>query len=267
MISFLFWNLAKRALLDRVVRIAATFNIDVLILAECAINPLEVVAALNRPTPGAYSFPYSAGEKLRIFIRSPPYAVTDLYNDSLGRLTIRRLELSTGPELLLAAVHFPSKSNWCDVDQALETTAVAAGIVDVEDSRGHRRTVLVGDLNMNPFDKGVVASHALHAVMTRELARREERIVQGRPYRFFYNPMWGCLGDRTHGPPGSYFLASSKPSNLFWNLYDQVLLRPSIMERLDDLTILDTDGRDRLVSHRGRPTASDHLPLFFRLSL
>jgi hypothetical protein len=53
-------------------------------------------------------------------------------------------------------------------------------------------------------------------------------------------------------------------------MFDQVLLRPSLMDSLAELRILDSDGQGPLVTERGRPrssTASDHLPILFRLDL
>ena len=267
MISFLFWNLAKRPILENVARIVEMRDIDVVMLAECAIDPFEVVAALNGIGSARYAFPRSEGDKLRIFTRFPEISLIEAFNDPLGRVTIRSLDSEGSPEILLAVVHFPSRVNRSRDDQTLEATVLATDIVEQEARAGHRRTIVVGDLNMNRFDPGVAGAQALHAMMTRDLALREERVVNGRPYRFFSNPMWGCFGDRTEGPPGTHFYHASGPSDPFWNTYDQVLLRPSLMGRLERLMILDTDGYDSLVGDRGRPTVSDHFPLFFRLDL
>jgi hypothetical protein len=249
---------------------ALTHGVDVLMLAECEIDPAEMLAVLNGAGGGTYCFPFSAGSKIRIFTRLPESSLTVAFNDPLERLTIRRLDVGDPPGLLLAAVHFPSRRNWDRHDQTLESTVLATDISRAEDETGHRRTILVGDLNMNPFDPGVVGAQALHAVMTRSLARREKRVVSGRPYWTFYNPMWGCFGDRTDGPPGTYYLPPSKPGNYFWNIYDQVLLRPTLMDMLEELRILDSDGYDSLLTPRGRPRksdVSDHLPILFRLRL
>jgi hypothetical protein len=79
--------------------------------------------------------------------------------------------------------------------------------------------------------------------------------------------MWGCFGDRTPGPPGTHFHPT--PDGTYWHLFDQVLLRPSLMDALAEVRILDGDGQEPLVSKNGRPSAaiSDHLPIFFRLDL
>jgi hypothetical protein len=119
---------------------------------------------------------------------------------------------------------------------------------------------------MDPFDPGVVG--ALSAVMTQEIAAGGERTVGGRQYPFFYNPMWGCFGDRTEGPPGTLFYSTSELVNRYWNVYDQVLVRPDLMGKLADVRILDTDGQEPLLTDRGRPRRSelsDHLPILCRL--
>jgi hypothetical protein len=129
---------------------------------------------------------------------------------------------------------------------------------------------LVGDLNMNPFDPGVASAHGLHAVMVRSKAAEATREILGEAYRMFYNPMWGCFGDRTAGPPGTFYLSSSKPLNHFWNIYDQVLLRPALADSLAGLDILDSCGGAPLLTRGGLPdraAASDHLPVLFRLDL
>jgi hypothetical protein len=106
--------------------------------------------------------------------------------------------------------------------------------------------------------------------MTRALAARERRTVRGHDYRMLYNPMWGLFGDRpSAGPPGTYYRSSTGTVNYFWNMYDQVLLRPAVAGAQAELRILDTDGTDTLLTPRGLPdqaAGSDHLPLLFRLT-
>jgi hypothetical protein len=270
MVTFLFWNLYKKRLLDRVVRLARTHEVDVLMLAECAIEPSEIVEALRRTADAGFSSTPSSGGKTQIYSRLSNSLITEEFNDPFGGLTIRRVEIGAPPGLMLAVVHLPSRVNWDKDDQFLQMTALVKDIVTTEDKLGHRRTILVGDLNMNPFDAGVVGAQALHAVMTKQLARRGDREVLGRSYRLFYNPMWSLFGDRTPGPAGTYYHRASNPGNLFWNIYDQVLLRPGLMDTLVDLQILATDGQSDLVTRKGLPKksdCSDHLPILFRMEL
>jgi hypothetical protein len=142
--------------------------------------------------------------------------------------------------------------------------------MEEEDRAGHQRTVLVGDMNMNPFEPGLVSSVGLNAVTSRRIAGRMTRTVQGRAYRFFYNPMWGHFGDMRGDTAGSYFYDSAEHLNYFWNVFDQVLLRPELAKRFnsDQLSIVRSVGERSLVRGDGRPDGtlySDHLPIVFEL--
>lgn len=269
MITFLFWNTNGRPLADAIAAIAKVELVDVLILAECAIEAKDILKALNEDGP---EFHFAPGQNLKIsmFTRFPGRYFSPVYESD--RLSIRRLNLPAIEDLLVAAVHFPSKLFWRDESQMFECTNLSNTIVEEETKAGHSRTVLVGDLNMNPFEKGMVAAGGLHAVATRKIAKRGERTVQGRGYPFFYNPMWGHFGDGSGRPAGTYYFERAEHVSYFWNNFDQVLIRPQLMDhfRSDNLRILDYSGDMSLSRDDGRPDpdkASDHFPLLFTLDL
>ncbi|NQT15180.1 MAG: endonuclease/exonuclease/phosphatase family protein [Planctomycetes bacterium] len=270
-VSFLFWNINGKPLQDRLARLALAKDVDVLMLAECETEPDQVLDALNGSAEREYCLPPSEGSRIRVFTRLPESSLIDVFNSPLDRLTIRRLRVDGRPEVLLSVLHFQSRANWAQADQTLEATTIARDIARAEERVFHRRTILVGDMNMNPFDPGLVGAQALNAVMTGKLAEMVDRTVAGRSYRCFYNPMWGFFGDRTPGPAGTFFHHSSAPATQYWHMFDQVLLRPELVDRLQHVEILDTDGEHPLVmKHSGRPsraTSSDHLPIFFQLDL
>jgi hypothetical protein len=268
MLTFLFWNIAKQPLQDRVARIVAAHGVDVLMLAECAVDVSECLAAINRGNASRYGRPFSLGKKVQILTRLSEDQLVEQFLDPSEGVTVRRLSAPGHREILLVAVHLPSRINWDREDQLLRVSQLVSDIQRFEKEAGHSRTVLVGDLNMNPFDAGMSGVGAFHGVMSRDIAGRETRKVLGRDYPFFYNPMWGLFGDRTPGPAGSYYFRSSKPVNYFWNMYDQVLLRPELMDGLRDLQILDSDGTEPLLTASRQPDStngSDHLPILFQL--
>jgi hypothetical protein len=169
-------------------------------------------------------------------------------------------------------VHYQSKAGaWDSRDQSHVINRLPRWITKQEAKFGHRRTVLVGDLNMNPFEDGVAGCDGLHAVMTRDIARSGGRTIDAVHRPFFYNPMWQFFGDRPGAPPGThYFDGGGKPINFFWNMYDQVMVRPDLMDQLREVKILEMIGTTPLRQANGRPAAavgSDHLPLFFVLEL
>ena len=270
MISLLFWNVGRLSRHALIARLARANDADVILLAEVADEPVDLLRELNKTQASYFFSPGIGNTKILAFTRFSdqffrPSAETD-------RLTIRRLALPGLEEILLAVVHFPSKLHWSERSQAMECTELGAEIRKEEERAGHQRTILVGDLNMNPFESGMVSAAGLHAVMDRRIAREGSRVVQGREYPFFYNPMWGLLGDGSRGPAGTFFHRHAEQEAYFWNMFDQVLVRPALLDRFDfkDLAILDDTGAERLVKDSGVPdrdVGSDHLPVLFRLNL
>ena len=270
MTTFLFWNLGRRPLQAAVSAIARQNEVDVIMLAECLLPPNTLLRALNPIGRSDYHYAPGLCKKIKIFTRFPAHFVPPLLEND--RTTIRHLRIPATTDILLAVTHLPSKSHWKESSQVAELTVLASDIRDLEKRMRHSRTILVGDLNANPFEAGVVNANALHGVMCRHVAKEKQRVVQGRAYPYFYNPMWSLLGDASPGVPGTYFYRSAEHTVYFWNMFDQVLIRPDLLSAFsnEDLEILLSDGVTSLLSENGLPNAgafSDHLPVLFRLRL
>jgi endonuclease/exonuclease/phosphatase family metal-dependent hydrolase len=224
---------------------------------------------LNRIGQGVYH-EASAGRdvKVRFVTRLRPDQVSWSFTGEIRGATVWQVNRTTRPFILLAAAHLPAKMGGVrDTDQQGWAQWLAEDLVEIEDARKSRATVLVGDFNMNPYDAGMVSAAGLHGLMTEDLARKDDRRHRGMQFRRFYNPAWGLFGDRSPGPPGTYFWEASVPSNPHWHILDQVLLRPELISSLRELRIVDHDGTESLLS-KGIPRKSDrsdHLPLLFRL--
>jgi hypothetical protein len=270
MINILFWNVGSKPRQAQIVKLANPFDVDIVLLAEFVDLPDDMLNALNETrVEYAYS-PSNGNTKISIFARFSDQFVRPIFETD--RLTIRRLRLPDKDEILLAAVHFPSKLHWSDESQVLECTKLADDVRRAEENSGHRRTLLVGDFNMNPFESGVVSALGIHAVMDRRIAQVGSRVVQDCEYPFFYNPMWSFFGDGSPGPPGTHFHQRAEHRVYFWNMFDQVLVRPELLDRfrMDRLAIIDHNGTESLLTDAGRPNpriGSDHLPIRFRLTL
>ena len=270
MTTFLFWNTRQKPLEEAIAALVETHEVDVLILAEFTTSPVELLERLNRPGKPGFHLTFGLSKGIIVFTGFPSQFVHPIFETD--RISIRRLSLPAQVEILLALVHFPSKLYWSEHSQAIECTELAREIRIQEEKAGHSRTVVVGDLNMNPFEVGLVSAAGLNAVMTRDLAERRFRTVQSKQYPFFYNPMWNHFGDEHDGPPGTYYYERSEQVCHFWNIFDQVLLRPELMNRCsaNGVQVLTQGGDLSLLSADGRPDAklaSDHLPLLFELDL
>jgi hypothetical protein len=272
MISFLFWNLnANPEAAACIAGIGRTYAVDVFLFAECPAETGPLLTGLNALHRGIYHAPARIRTKVQFVTRLPPSHLTPLFTNVGGDMTIWRLRTDLLPAVFLAAMHLPSKAGGVkETDQQAWAQEVSREIAEFEDRENCEDTLLVGDLNMNPFDPGVVSVTGLHGLITTALASQPPRRHRGKPYRRFYNPMWGLFGDRTSGPAGTHFWDSSVPSNQHWQILDQVLLRPSLMKRLRALQILEGDGyRSFLGSNKvpSREHLSDHLPILFQLDV
>jgi hypothetical protein len=269
MINFLFWNLNKKPLESLVTKLALEHNVDVIMLAEYVENPTKLLTVINQDE-FRFFLNESLCQKIKVYSRFRD-SVFPSFEES-KRYTIRQLKLPQTEEILLAVVHIPSKIDFDNDSQEAEIEELSRFIENAEERAGHSRTILVGDLNMNPFEKGLVKTTGLHAVMSRQIAKKGSRIVQDREYQFFYNPMWNFLGDFSPFVSGTHYYQSTKHIAYFWNMFDQVLIRPELLDKFltEDLKIIETVNGKSLLDKNGLPDknfASDHLPIFFSLNI
>lgn len=268
-LTLLFWNINRRPLARLVASAARENEADVVVMAECHETVYTLLTALNTAGHYKYSYPFAPDGKLIVLTRFPRSSLRPV-QDPISA-TLRRLRAPLLPEILLVAAHMPSKLHMSDDDQTHACVRLVHSIEQAEKKLGHRRTIVIGDLNMNPFESAVVGSSGFHAVMSRQIARRGQRVVQQEQRPMFYNPMWSHFGDRPPSPPGTYFFQASAPVTYFWNMFDQVLIRPDLLDHLDDgnVRVITSVEGVGLLDAAGIPdtgVGSDHLPLIARLS-
>jgi endonuclease/exonuclease/phosphatase family metal-dependent hydrolase len=152
--------------------------------------------------------------------------------------------------------------------QHISTIFFKQDIELAEAESGHKNTIIFGDFNMNPFDKGMVSVVSLNSLPSLKIAKNGSRVFQGREHSFFYNPSWNLLGDLDDSP-GTYFHGSPSSLSHYWNILNQVIVRPTIADRFQtaSLKILKNAGSHSLVNPDGKPSVSDHLPIFFCMDI
>lgn len=269
MTTFLFWNINKKLLIKEIDNLCRIYDVDILILAESNISDVKILSTINLDNERTYLALYNnLSRRIKFFFRYPPESIQPVADEG-GYISIRRLSPPIGNDILIAGIHLASKLYMSEDDQKFQAARMAEVIREAEERVGHERTIVIGDLNMNPFEVGVVAADCFHAVMDKNIARKRSRTVQGKKKLFFYNPMWGKMGDTTPEPPGTYFYSNSSYVSYFWNTFDQVLLRPDLLDffRYENLKIVhEIDGESLLTPNNEIANAySDHLPIVIKL--
>jgi hypothetical protein len=265
---FLFWNMGSKATPSLVGTLAAEHEPDIIVLVESAHGIATTVEELITRTGLLYNIPFSATDRIQFLVKMPADHVQPVY-DGVG-MSIKHVQPILGQSFILVAVHLPSKLQLDTSEQSALCSRWVRHVREAETRVGHLRTVLIGDLNMNPFEPGVVGAEGFHAVSSRAVAARKTRTVLNEKRPLFYNPMWSMMGD-VMGPAGTYYYASSNPITYFWNTFDQFLLRPELARHFapGDILVTSSAGSESLLGPRGFPNKriSDHLPVIGTIRL
>lgn len=272
MVVLLFWNTNGCTDGHIIGQLCREHKVDVLLLAETEIGSAELTTEINQITSVGRTFwelsHWDSRSRVRALTHYTPDLVLPVFDDPHVKMLAIRLH--AGRPLLIVAAHLPSKMWPEPEDQSYRVRQLRVDIEREESHVGHRNTVVIGDLNLNPFEDALTAADGLHGVMDRKVALREPRVVQGRRWSYFYNPMWSRMGDDSAGPPGTYWYSGSRLVNHFWNTFDQVLLRPELLPCYDPAGLIvptRVADRDILPQPGGGPGLSDHLPVVLGLSI
>ncbi len=270
MTNFLFWNIKGKPISDLVVSLVEEHSTDILMLAESEIDPGRLLRALNGQGFADFHFDPAPRGPVQLFTRTPVQFLRRI--DDGSSYSIRELRMPDCIPVLLAVLHLPSRLFANEKSQDFECTVTARSVRDAEAKVGHDRTLVVGDFNMDPFSAGIVGAAGFNAAMHRKTANRGSRTIRGKSYPFFYNPMWNHFGDERKPAAGTYYYAKGDQLAYYWHMFDQVLVRPTLLNRLPvpGVRIATSAGDVSLLNRKGHPDAvagSDHLPIVFSLNL
>jgi hypothetical protein len=268
--NFLFWNISGKDLAKYAAELAQTHDIDLLVLAESHTSPSRILRALNSGREVRWAFaatPVPLKNGLQLYVRGASSFVIPKFD--LPRVSIRQVQFPASAPFTLAIAHLQSPMYLSEDDRASAAAQVVSVIRQIEMDVGHTRTVVIGDLNMDPFSKGLVSADAFNAVMTRDIASGELRSIGNQPYYFFFNPTWQLFNDGGKQPAATYYYRNPGFSSLNWHVYDQVLVRPRLMNAFDasGLKVLDHSPSGPLHDGHGYPQISHHFPIKFKLSI
>ena len=280
--TVLFWNFKcgveseHSEALAALARLVAYHQVDILVIADTKAAPKAILDALNRDwmTFELADLPPKPNPEIMFFTRFSAKNLSPFRSNR--RIDVRKLRIVGRQEILFAAIHFYDRRNYSPEEQASMVSDVHKILRDAEIDRKHTRTVLFGDLNMNPFEAGMIDTVSGFAAMqTRSLASRDSSPHAAGPQRF-YNPSWSRLGREGSQASGTFYFPNiSKPLNIFWHHLDQVLVRPGLFPAFPDegfRILTQIPGADNTIESLAvfkekhwSLKYSDHFPILFEL--
>ena len=255
-LNFLFWNINRKPLVKEVANIAKQHQIDVILLAESKeLNSVALIEELNAEEVNYHlPNPIFQSERIKVFTKFDSRFIIPVADEAANRYTCFKIKFPIGQELLVFGVHFPDRRNNQSESLTASAGMVARQLKAIEKEQDLKNTIVIGDFNMNPSDAGLVNADSFHAIMDSKVTKKGSRIVQNQEFDYFYNPMWSLYGDIGNNVSGSYYYKNAEFVNYHWNVFDQVLVRPTLIDSFDkdSLKFLDSDGQKSLLTDRDR---------------
>ena len=267
-ITAFYWNMHRRNDLgDLARRLVVVAQADLVILSECTSPPETMAATLSVPGGPLFRYLQAPGESKNFVFASLPkdsaQAIGTAWN---GRLAFHKV-VHHAPEILLASVHLIDPINNSLDARNQFANQVADRIRKEEELRNHKRTIVIGDFNLEPYDLGLTGVFGFNAIECRQVIHESEsRTVQTVEIPYFYNPMWNLLGDLNGRSAGTFYMGPGDGTRTCWRMLDQILVRRALLGKDGpQVSILQTS---ELLTRNGRPSASvasDHLPIVARI--
>ena len=166
---------------------------------------------------------------------------------------------------LIVGVHLSAterqKSNRC-----YQAREIRGYIEELENDLDIRNTVVIGDFNASPFDEEMAGHAYFNAVLFKDIIRKNDSVTWERSkIKRFYNPMLNLISEEPRQYGSYYYRQANVP--LYWFCLDQVLVRRSLVDRIESLCYVHNIGSQNLLTVNGLISQkySDHLPLAVRI--
>ena len=184
----LFWNVNRREINDKIVEIVIENKINIIALAEYEDNKDELKRKFIENKYDIYEIESINDCRVKVFTTILPGSIERIIDKR--HYTLFRINHSNMGKIMFGFVHIFSKMVKDENDYFSKMGKMVNIIESKELENNSDYTILAGDFNMNPFEKGMLASGALFSLPTIMEANKKKKILDDEEYKMFYNPMW-----------------------------------------------------------------------------
>lgn len=250
----MFWNMNNQTSNIELIKLIGKYKPDCVLVAESKICLEETILELK------YDYVSSIihnKPKISFIYNSQTISEAKILQEHKNRLFAYSIKYES-LEFMIIGVHFVSKLNFDKDSQLCECIDYMEQVRSLETNHNCKNTIIIGDFNMNPFDIGMIAGNAFNSVVSEAIAMKGKRIIQRKEYEYFYNPSWKIYGG-AEKVFGTYYLKNPDHSSFHWNIYDQVLVRPTVLLENNVNYCVITDNA---CFSTEKKAASDHSPIY-----
>lgn len=256
-----FWNLNKKDNADLALTYMREEEVGIAAFAE--FSGTEFSDELIKSS-GYRPIGYGGCDKVKVFAREP-IEILECFEQS--RFTVLPMKMGD-IYFVVAAAHLVDRMSSADSEPRLVDIRKMMDVVHgYENKTSINKTIVMGDLNANPYDKEMLLPNAFNAMLFKGILRNKTaRTWCGDEYPFLYNPTIHWLSEESENY-GSFYYSGDCTSPI-WNCYDQALVSPELMDRIKSYGYLKKIGdRDLIAKVRPDCKISDHLPLLVDIDL
>ncbi len=253
----LFWNTHNNKINPYIANLVQDYCIDVLIMAEYNADKDELALLLKEHQQSLIQYNTFGCDRIQFW---SSYAdVEAAIQDPYYSIQIIK------KEYIICCVHLFTDMYGDRSDERLAIIQqIMSDIKTKEDEINSKKTLIIGDINEMPYDRGCLNANGFHGLPALNTKDEPTRSVNHIEYRKFYNPMWNLMGDFSY-PPGTYYLNQAKLKNPMWYMLDQVILSKDILPLFnrESLKIITTCTYADLMDKNMHPNVniSDHFPI------
>lgn len=252
----LFWNLKNNSNEKWLSELIREKNVDIAIFAEYQNTSFdEVIAKLD------YNYihheGYGACDKVTLLCKNN---IDITINREQSRYTLYSC-VANRHLYNIIGIHLPSPPSSDSNDRKNTIRDIVQDINEQENRAKNRMTIVIGDFNCNPFDEEIIQKDSFNAVLFKSLIVQQETIkYHDKMWRRFYNPIIHFLSEETKTYGSLYYSSGSSP--LYWNSFDQILVRKELIDCISSLQyIKEINGKELIRNVKPIASISDHLPL------
>lgn len=267
--KYLLWNIYGKNLIGPLIQVIIENEIDVVALIETKKIELDtVINQLNLKGCRWKKLEFCPNADIRLIVKDEINVSIHCEEKHYNTYKIKQNE----ELLLLTVVHLSSamyKSEEARSSRAEDVSNVIRKIEEELFGENEYKSIVIGDFNLQPYSRGIIGAYGFNATMSIIKAKKVSWTVDGEKKLFYFNPTWKIMGDNKN-VQGSYYNNSDQDDKaIFWYSFDEVLIRPSLIDRFiwNNFVIIEETKDHKFIRNEiiDKNNYSDHLPVKFEI--
>lgn len=268
--ELLFWNLQKKNLTGVIKDLITIKPYDILLFSETTQN---IRISLNDMLePLGYRSRTALLGNVRVAIFDKYKDTNIVFFKEERRFSIIIYDFN-GEKYMIVGVHLDSPVSYPnESDRFVLARDEYTIITSYKENHNVNKIVVIGDFNLNPFDRAMISELSFKATHCKQTAKTSSTRKD-----YLFNPSWRIFSNDLTSPekkpPGTiHYVPWNKDSYVdYWHVFDQVLISPQLFSRYtDSYNVLTQWNKINLLNSSLIPDRikfSDHLPIEYTIEI